>query len=215
MKPGQRTVPVVKLAALLLVLAEAVSGFITTTTTTTSSLLVSRKRLPRRGFNPIPFDQQRRQQQYRDRALYQSSSSSGINGDSSTTSTSTPTPTTTTSTSSEQVLVASDDIVAPLVVPPNDEAHVEDKNKNNEDGIQNMLKFALPALGIYLSNPLLSNIDNGSSGLDLCGFAMFHCLTVSAHYFFGHSLCRSYGRCRWFGRLVTRHNLYRSNVVSL
>ena len=32
----------------------------------------------------------------------------------------------------------------------------------SKDSLKNMLKFALPALGIYLSNPMLSNIDNGT-----------------------------------------------------
>mmetsp|Transcript_12460 Transcript_12460/g.25177 ORF Transcript_12460/g.25177 Transcript_12460/m.25177 type:complete len:142 (+) Transcript_12460:64-489(+) len=32
----------------------------------------------------------------------------------------------------------------------------------NPDSLKNMLKFAIPALGIYLSNPMLSNIDNGT-----------------------------------------------------
>jgi hypothetical protein len=36
-----------------------------------------------------------------------------------------------------------------------------DTLEDNSDSFKNMLKFALPALGIYLSNPLLSNIDNG------------------------------------------------------
>ena len=34
-------------------------------------------------------------------------------------------------------------------------------NDENPDSLKNMLKFAIPALGIYLSNPMLSNIDNG------------------------------------------------------
>ena len=35
---------------------------------------------------------------------------------------------------------------------------------NNESSKREMLKFAIPALGIYLSNPLLSNIDNAFVG---------------------------------------------------
>ncbi len=48
----------------------------------------------------------------------------------------------------------------------------EGKKKNTENSKREMLAFALPALGIFLSSPLLSNIDNafvgktvGSSGL--------------------------------------------------
>jgi len=37
-------------------------------------------------------------------------------------------------------------------------------NKNNEDSKREMLSFALPALGIFLSSPLLSNIDNAFVG---------------------------------------------------
>ncbi|KAL3821750.1 hypothetical protein ACHAXA_008486 [Cyclostephanos tholiformis] len=36
--------------------------------------------------------------------------------------------------------------------------------KNNASSKREMLKFAIPALGIYLSNPLLSNIDNAFVG---------------------------------------------------
>lgn len=44
-------------------------------------------------------------------------------------------------------------------------------NAGNDDSIKSMLKFALPALGIYLSNPMLSNIDNGMHDLDTYNIA--------------------------------------------
>ena len=51
-------------------------------------------------------------------------------------------------------------------VTQNVQPMVKNKGKkvaaSDENGLKNMLKFALPALGIYLSNPLLSNIDNGA-----------------------------------------------------
>ena len=44
----------------------------------------------------------------------------------------------------------------------------DDANKNKNDSSSSskreMLKFAIPALGIYLTNPLLSNIDNAFVG---------------------------------------------------
>ena len=39
---------------------------------------------------------------------------------------------------------------------------VDNAVETDDDSLKNMLKFAIPALGIYLSNPLLSNIDNGT-----------------------------------------------------
>lgn len=44
----------------------------------------------------------------------------------------------------------------------NKEQQAEGTAVKDEDSLKNMLKFAIPALGIYLSNPLLSNIDNGT-----------------------------------------------------
>ena len=38
----------------------------------------------------------------------------------------------------------------------------EAPSHESPDSLKNMLRFALPALGIYLSNPMLSNIDNGT-----------------------------------------------------
>jgi len=49
------------------------------------------------------------------------------------------------------------------VVGAEEELSASDTHRHeNPDSLKNMLKFALPALGIYLSNPMLSNIDNGT-----------------------------------------------------
>ena len=64
-------------------------------------------------------------------------------------------------------LMSEDDINAELSSisnTSNDDDDDDSKKNDSSSSKREMLKFAIPALGIYLTNPLLSNIDNAFVG---------------------------------------------------